>query len=71
MSTNVRDILTAVRALTPEERRELATELEREHLMPRAQSRRELIHAIQGKYAYVPTSSEEFMARKREDLELE
>ena len=28
-------------------------------------------HIIQGKYAHVPTSSDEFMVRKREDLELE
>ncbi len=28
-------------------------------------------HLIKGKYAHVPTSSDEFMARKREDVELE
>jgi hypothetical protein len=28
-------------------------------------------HDIKGEYAYVPTSSDEFMKRKREDLELE
>ena len=33
--------------------------------------RAQLAKSIRGKYAHVPTSSEEFIRRKHEDLELE
>ena len=68
MSTEVQQIIKAVRALNLEQRKELATALDRETL---AISRNDLIEAICGKYAHVPTSSEAFAARKREEIALE
>lgn len=73
MSEQVQSIVEAVRSLTAEQRTELmealaAVETSR---TPVSASRRELVHAIKGKYRKVPTSSESFMSRKREDLALE
>jgi hypothetical protein len=69
MSTEVQQILMAVRALSPEERRELARALDA--LGSSARPSRDLILAVRGKYAHVPTSSDAFMARKHDDLALE
>jgi hypothetical protein len=68
MSTEVQQILVAVRALGSKERQELAVALEREALVSPVQPNLDLILAIRGKYAHVPTSSDAFMARKHEDL---
>jgi hypothetical protein len=64
----VQQILTAVRALSSKERRELAMALEQETLVSPVQPNLDLILAVRGKYAHVPTSSDAFMARKHEDL---
>lgn len=73
MSEPVQSIVEAVRGLTPEQRRELMEALATVEPTPSpvSPSRRELVHAIQGKYGKVPTSSESFLSRKREDLDLE
>jgi hypothetical protein len=68
MSTEVQQILTAVRALSSKERQELAMALEQEALVSPAESNKNLVLAVRGKYAHVPTSSDAFMARKHEDL---
>jgi hypothetical protein len=68
MSTEVQQILTAVRALSSKERQELAMALEQEALVSPAESNKNLILAVRGKYAHVPTSSDAFMTRKHEDL---
>ena len=68
MSTEVQQILVAVRALGSKERQELAVALEREALVSPVQPNLDLILAIRGKYAHGPTSSDAFMARKHEDL---
>ena len=67
-SIEVEKILTAVRALNPAERLELARALEHQELSPSTADRAARVTAVRGKYAHVATSSEEFMARKREDL---
>jgi hypothetical protein len=46
----------------------LAVALEREALVSPVQPNLDLILAILGKYAHVPTSSDAFMARKHEEL---
>lgn len=73
MSEPVQSIVEAVRGLTPEQRRELMEALAavEPSSPPVSTSRRELVEAIKGKYGKVPTSSESFMSRKREDLALE
>lgn len=73
MSEQVQLIVEAVRSLTPEQRRELMEALATVQTSRTAVSagRRELVQAIKGKYREIPTSSESFMSRKREDLALE
>ena len=68
MSTEVQQILTAVRALSSQKRQELAMALEQEALVSPAESNKNLVLAVRGKYAHVPTSSDALMARKHEDL---
>jgi hypothetical protein len=68
MSTEVQQILVAVRALSLKERQELAEALDREALGSAAQPNRNLVLAVRGRYAHVPTSSDAFMARKHEEL---
>ncbi len=71
MSEQVQSIVEAVRGLTAEQRRELMEALATVETSPVSASRRELLQAIKGKYRNIPTSSESFMSRKREDLDLE
>jgi hypothetical protein len=71
MSTEIQRIFNSVQALSLKDQRELAVALERAELIPPVRPNRDLILSIQGKYACVPTSSGEFMARKQEDLALE
>ena len=69
MSTEVQQILNAVRALSSKEREELAKALDA--LVSPAKPNQDLVLAIRGKYTHVPTSSDAFMARKHEELALE
>ncbi len=71
MSTDVQQILKSVQGLSLEDRQELLTALEEATVLPRAEPNRDLIQSIQGKYAHVRTSSDEFIIRKHEDLALE
>ncbi len=68
MSTKVQQILNAVRALSVKDRQELALALEREALTSPMRAKAGLIRAVRGKYVSVPTSSDAFIARKREEL---
>lgn len=70
MSSEVHQILVAVRALSPEDKQSLADALERElpSSLPKRDRDCSLVEPIRGKYAAVPTSSEEFIARKRADV---
>ena len=68
MSTEVQQILIAVRALRSKERQELAIALKQEALVSPVQPNKDLVLAVRGKYAHVPTSSHAFMARKHEEL---
>lgn len=73
MSEQVQTIVEAVRSLSAEQRQELMEALaaiESPHC-PVTTSRRQLIDSIKGKYRHIPTSSESFMSRKREDVSLE
>lgn len=70
MSAEVEAIVKAVQNLTSEQRVELETELQ---LMKADANvnRQEGFRSIRGKYRFVPTSVEEFLQRKHEDLDLE
>jgi len=73
MSEQVQSIVEAVRGLDPQQRRELTEALLALNVLPLAGSpgRKLLIDAIQGKYRHIPTSSEEFINRKTEEVALE
>lgn len=73
MSEQVQSIVEAVRSLTAEQRMELMEALATVETSRTSVSaiRRDLVQAIKGKYRNVPTSSESFMSRKREDVALE
>ena len=72
MSTDIQSIVNAVRALNPEQRRQLAAALASIDADPAVSiSRANLVQAVRGKYKHVPTSSEAFILRKAEDSALE
>jgi hypothetical protein len=73
MSEQVQSIVQAVRSLDAEQRRELTDALAAmENSRPSASSgRKQLVDSIRGKYRHVPTSSESFLNRRREDTSLE
>lgn len=71
MSAVLDKILEEVRSLSPEEQRKLREALDN-GLRPSEQAERDhLASSIRGKYANVLTSSEEFAARKAEEVSLE
>lgn len=73
MSEQVQFIVEAVRRLDVAQRRELTAALASIELSPAevSSSRKQLIDSIRGKYRHIPTSSESFMNRKKEDTALE
>lgn len=73
MSGQVQSIVDAVRGLDSQQRRELASALLALDVPPPvvSASRKQLVDAIKGKYRHVPTSSDAFLNRKKEDIALE
>lgn len=72
MSEQVQSIIEAVRGLTPEQRRELMAALATVAEPAESERDRErLVQTIRGKYRQVPTSVEDFLRRKREEVERE
>jgi len=69
MSEQVQSIIEAVRNLDATQRRELTAALSAIELpaFDASESRKQLVDAIRGKYRHIPTSSESFLSRKRED----
>ena len=72
MSEQVQSIVEAARGLEPSQRRELIAALTviESSITPTA-DRTRLVASIRGKYRHVPTSSESFINRKKEDSLLE
>jgi hypothetical protein len=73
MSEKVQSIIEAARDLDPDQRRELiavlaAIDVSRTGV---ADSRRQTVDSVRGKYRHVATSSESFMSRKQGDTALE
>jgi hypothetical protein len=73
MSGQVQSIVDAVRGLDSQQRRELASALLALDVPPSvvSASRKQLVDAVKGKYRHLPTSSDEFLNRKKEDIALE
>ena len=69
MSEQVQSIVEAVRSLDATQRRELTAALAAIELPESdgSDSRKQLVDSIRGKYRNIPTSSESFMSRKREE----
>jgi hypothetical protein len=69
MSEQVQSIVEAVRSLDATQRRELTVALAAIELSPSdvSSSRKQLVESIRGKYRHIPTSSDSFMNRKKED----
>ncbi len=72
-STSFESVLSQARALTPSERARLIGALAQELAQPTVsnEQRRALVRAVRGKYAHLKTSVDQFLAGKREDVELE
>ncbi len=74
MSAAVEEILRQVSRLTPKERHSLTLLLPyavEDHSDEYEEERRRIVLSLRGKYAHLPGSLDEFLARKAEDLELE
>jgi hypothetical protein len=70
MSQAIERILEEARSLTPEERRQLLESLQGAPPVP-ACTDSEFAGRVYGKYAHVRTSSEEFCARRADEISLE
>jgi hypothetical protein len=70
-SRTLEEIIKEAKALSPDEQRQLREALEKEPHSAEQSERDRLATAIRGKYADVLTSSEEFAARKAEEIALE
>lgn len=62
-------ILEDVKTLTPDEQQQLRAMLNRE--MTTAEQKHARLRQVQAKYAHLPTSSEDFAARKQAEIDLE
>ena len=71
MSATLDRIIEEVRALSPEEQRQLRELLDREARTAEQEERNRQAASIRGKYRDMLTSSEEFAARKAEEIALE
>jgi len=70
MSRALEKVLDGARNLSPEERRQLLEALQAPG-PKHAAARLEMIDRVYGKYSHVRTSSEDFCARKTEEIALE
>lgn len=70
-SRTLEEIIKEIRALSYDEQCQLREALEKESRSAEQLERDRLASSIRGKYADVLTSSEEFAARKAEEIELE
>jgi hypothetical protein len=70
-SRSLEEIIEEVKTLSPDEQRQLREALAKESGSAEQLEREQLANSIRGKYANVLTSSEEFAARKAEEIALE
>jgi len=72
MSTAVlEEIIEKLEQLSEAEQQKLAEAIEQQKQMKAETERRAFIRSLRGKYAFVPTSSEDFARRKQEEIEIE
>jgi hypothetical protein len=70
-SRRLEEIIEEAKTLSPDEQRRLREALEKEERSAEQLERDRLANSIRGKYANVLTSSEDFAARKAEEIALE
>jgi hypothetical protein len=70
MSPAVEKILAEINILTPAEQREIRELLGQNQTSP-SRPTAQLVNEIKGKYSFVATSSEDFAARKQDEIDLE
>lgn len=71
MSATLDRIIEEVRQLLPDEQRQLREMLDQEARSQEQAERDRLARSIRGKYAHILSSSDDFAARKAEEIELE
>lgn len=71
MSATLDRIFEEVRQLPPDEQRRLREMLDYEHRSAEREMRAAVSRAIRGKYAHLGVSSDDFAARKAEEIALE
>jgi hypothetical protein len=71
MSATVDKIMEEFRELPPDEQQRLLEMLEREKQGSERERRAALSRNIRGKYAHLPTGSDDFARLKREEIRLE
>ena len=70
MSTAIlEEIIVKLKLLSETEQQKLAEVIEQLKRMKTEAERRAFIRSLRGKYAFVPTSSEDFARRKQEEIE--
>lgn len=71
MSVILEEIIEKVPLLSEEEQQKLIEAVEAQRKIKAEAERRAFVRSLKGKYAFVPTSSEDFARRKQEEIELE
>ncbi len=65
------ELIEKIKLLSEAEQQKLAEAIEQQQQMKAETERKAFIRSLRGKYAFVPTSSEDFARRKQEEIELE
>jgi len=71
MSAVLEEIIEKLELLSEAEQQKLAEVIEQQKQMKAEAERQKFIRSLRGKYAFVPTSSEDFARRKQAEIELE
>ena len=71
MTKELEEVLRAAKTLSRPEKEELVHAIERDISSVSESERQRLVREIHGKYAGLPGSVDEFLARKRDDTERE
>lgn len=71
MSAVLEEIIEKITLLSEKEQERLIAAVEEQRRNKAELDRRALIDSVMGKYAFVPTSSDDFARRKQEEIRLE
>ena len=71
MSVVLEEIIEKLELLSEAEQQKLAEVIDQQRQIKAEAERQAFIRGLRGKYAFIPTSSEDFARRKQEEIELE